>query len=95
MAYCPNCRATIAKEAEDCDVCGTSFGSDTWFPIETQPGEGQRSRRRRLFRYGWLLALLPLVGLAWLAGSYGMIGYVALAFMSLAILWGWRLHQRH
>jgi len=61
MAFCPNCKAGIAEDAEDCDVCGTSFGSDTWLPLDDQPRNGsRRSPATLIFRLGLACVLLPL-----------------------------------
>lgn len=64
MAYCPNCNVVIAKDAADCDVCGTSFGSDSWLPLDALPGSSRRPALARLiFRLGVAAVFLPLMGL--------------------------------
>lgn len=64
MAYCPNCNAAIAREAQDCDVCGTSFGADTWLPLDALPQAGSRFTIARLiFKLGLTAVVLPLAGL--------------------------------
>lgn len=63
MAFCPNCNAVIANDAEDCDVCGTSFGSDTWLPLDSQPSTAlRRGPATLIFRLGLASVLLPLAG---------------------------------
>lgn len=42
MAYCPNCSVAIAKDAEDCDFCGTAFGSERWLPLDQPPRPAHR-----------------------------------------------------
>ena len=64
MAYCPSCKAAIAKDAVDCDVCGTSFGSDTWLPLDALPHTRKRlSAASLIFRFGLGAVLLPLASL--------------------------------
>lgn len=64
MAYCPNCNVVIAPDAEDCDVCGTSFGADTWLPLDSLPAPARRpSGLRMALLVGMGVAVL---GLAWL-----------------------------
>jgi hypothetical protein len=64
MAYCPNCNVVIAKDAVDCDVCGTSFGSDSWLPLDAPPGNTLRPALARLIlTLGVAAVLLPLVAL--------------------------------
>ena len=65
MAYCPNCNVSIVSDAEDCDVCGTSFGSDTWLPLDMPPSQQRRHplMATLVFRAGVLAVLLPLAGL--------------------------------
>lgn len=64
MAYCPNCNVVIAKDAIDCDVCGTSFGSDSWLPLDALPGRTLRPALARLIlTLGVATVLLPLVPL--------------------------------
>jgi hypothetical protein len=66
MAYCPNCRAPIAQDAQDCDVCGTSFGPDTWLPLDSLPAlHASRSRRRRALLFAGLALGLGLPVLLW------------------------------
>jgi uncharacterized membrane protein YvbJ len=69
MAYCPNCCAPIAKDAEDCDVCGTSFGSDTWLPMDSLPAAPRRRLSlRRLVRLALVSVLFVFTGLFMLRG---------------------------
>jgi hypothetical protein len=64
MAYCPNCNAPIVKDAQDCDVCGTSFGQETWLPLDALPQPAPRfSVASLLFKLGIVAVLLPLAGL--------------------------------
>jgi len=64
MAYCPNCNAPIVKDAQDCDVCGTSFGHDSWLPLDALPPPAPRySVTGVLFRLGLVAVLLPLAGM--------------------------------
>jgi len=64
MAYCPNCHVVIARDAADCDVCGTSFGSESRRPLDTLPETSRRPALARLvFRLGLAAVLLPLTGL--------------------------------
>jgi len=64
MAYCPNCKAAIAKDALDCDVCGTSFGPDSWLPLDDLPQTRKRpSAASLIFRLGLAAVLLPLASL--------------------------------
>lgn len=61
MAYCPNCKAAIVKDAVDCDVCGTSFGPDSWLPLDALPQSRKRASAATLiFRFGLSAVLLPL-----------------------------------
>lgn len=63
MAFCPNCNAAIAGDAEDCDVCGTSFGSDTWLPLDSQAGSRPPAGLAALiFKLGLASVLLPVAG---------------------------------
>lgn len=64
MAYCPNCEAAIAKDAVDCDVCGTSFSADTRLPLDALPRARKRlSVATLIFRFGLAAVLLPLASL--------------------------------
>lgn len=63
MAYCPNCHVAIPKDAVDCDVCGTGFGSDRWLPLDALAQPGQRLALAGLiFKLGLFAVLLPLLG---------------------------------
>lgn len=63
MAYCPHCHVAIAKDAEDCDICGTAFGSDRWLSLDVLAQPGQRLAAAGLiFKLGLLAVLLPLLG---------------------------------
>jgi RNA polymerase subunit RPABC4/transcription elongation factor Spt4 len=63
MAYCPNCHVAIAKDAEDCEVCGTAFGADRWLSLDVLAQPGQRLAAAGLiFKLGLLAVLLPLLG---------------------------------
>lgn len=63
MAYCPNCHVAIDKDAEDCDVCGTGFGADTWLPLDSLGQPGPRLAAASLIVGAGLAAvLLPVLG---------------------------------
>ncbi|MFN4005108.1 MAG: hypothetical protein ACK4MJ_01290 [Hylemonella sp.] len=84
MAYCPNCRAPIAQDAQDCDVCGTSFGPDTWLPLDSLPAlHTGRSRRRKTALFAGLVLALGLPALLW--WRVGEAALEALAYIVPAI----------
>lgn len=102
MAYCPNCHVAIAKDAVDCDVCGTGFGADTWLPLDAlaQPGQ-RRILAGLIFKLGLLAVLLPLAGfvlgllLTWLLPGcqcdayWGCQGCAANGLTELLYFGGW------
>ena len=72
MAFCPGCDNEITSDAESCEKCGATFGSESaWKPLE-QP------RIVELKFRSWKLLFLGLFLLAIFVGTYKSIAPLSL-----------------